>query len=375
MDKMPLRIALVMGKMNRGGVEAIIVNYYRAIDHTKVQFDFFVDSDSSFPQRAELERLGAGIFMVPPYQKLPVYLHTLTALFKKGKYAIVHANLNTMSVFPLFAAWLAGVPVRICHNHSTAAKGEGKKTLLKMLLRPFAKVFATDYFACSEVAGRWLFGDACYAAGKVTVWPNAIDWEQFAYSAENRAEVRQKWNAQQNFVVGHIGRFTYAKNHDFLLRTFAKFHALQPQSVLWLVGEGELLEQTEQKVLQLGIGESVKFLGVCSDTAELYNGMDVFVLPSVYEGFPVVGVEAQANGLPCLFSADVPAAACFTKNSALLPLAAGADAWADKLREIEKEARMPSVCSAEIVRQFSIESRAVQLMQWYLIKAKAKEKK
>ncbi|MEG1549957.1 MAG: glycosyltransferase family 1 protein, partial [Ruthenibacterium sp.] len=104
MDKMPLRIALVMGKMNRGGVEAIIVNYYRAIDHTKVQFDFFVDSDSSFPQRAELERLGAGIFMVPPYQKLPAYLHTLTALFKKGKYAIVHANLNTMSVFPLFAA-------------------------------------------------------------------------------------------------------------------------------------------------------------------------------------------------------------------------------------------------------------------------------
>ncbi|MEG0167043.1 MAG: glycosyltransferase, partial [Ruthenibacterium sp.] len=258
MDKMPLRIALVMGKMNRGGVEAIIVNYYRAIDHTKVQFDFFVDSDSSFPQRAELERLGAGIFMVPPYQKLPAYLHTLTALFKKGKYAIVHANLNTMSVFPLFAAWLAGVPVRICHNHSTAAKGEGKKTLLKMLLRPFAKVFATDYFACSEVAGRWLFGDACYAAGEVTVWPNAIDWEQFAYSAENRAEVRQKWNAQQNCVVGHIGRFTYAKNHDFLLQIFAKFHAVQPHSVLWLVGEGELLEQTEQKVLQLGIGESVK---------------------------------------------------------------------------------------------------------------------
>ena len=140
----PIRVAQVLNRMDSGGVEAVVMNYYRHIDRKQVQFDFYFAKDSVFPQREELEKMGAGIYPIPSYTKVFSYHRVLHHAFKRGNYQIVHAHLSTMSVFPLFAAWRAGIPVRICHNHSTAHWGEGKKTLLKYLLRPFAKVFATD---------------------------------------------------------------------------------------------------------------------------------------------------------------------------------------------------------------------------------------
>ncbi|MGN0983628.1 MAG: glycosyltransferase family 1 protein, partial [Gemmiger sp.] len=300
---LPIRVAQVLNRMDSGGIEAVVLNYYRHIDRSKVQFDFYFAEGSTFPQRAELEALGAGIYPIPPYTEVAAYQRVLQGAFRARRYSIVHAHLSTMSVFPLFAAWRAGIPVRICHNHSTANLGEGKKTLLKYLLRPFNKIFATHWFACGEAAGRWMCGDRAFDAGRVNVMPNAIDTARFAYDDAARAALRRELNIPPDaFVVGHVGRFTFAKNHRFLIDLFAALHKSCPDARLLLVGEGELAQEIRCQVKDLGLENSVVFTGVRRDVHKLYSAMDVFCLPSHYEGMPVVAWEAQANGLPCVLS-------------------------------------------------------------------------
>ena len=293
----------MLNRMDSGGIEAVVLNYYRHIDRDKVQFDFYFAEGSSLPQREELERLGAGLYPIPAYSHLVAYHKALYIAFKQHGYRIVHAHLSTMSLFPLFAAWRAGVPVRICHNHSTAHWGEGVKTLLKYILRPFNKLFATDWFACGEKTGRWMYGDKAFDAGKVTVMPNAIDTAKFAYDAEARVALREDMGIPQDaFVVGHVGRFMYQKNHRFLVNIFAEIYKQKPEARLLLIGEGELKEQIRQQVQALGLQDKVIFTGARQDVNKLYSVMDVFCLPSFYEGMPLVAWEAQASGLPCVFS-------------------------------------------------------------------------
>ena len=193
--------------------------------------------------------------------------------------------------------------MRICHNHTTAHWGEGKKTLLKYILRPFNKLFATDYFACGEKAGRWMYGNRCFNAGRVHVMPNAIDTKKYEFDQDARVRLRNELNIPQNaFVVGHVGRFMYQKNHPFLLQVFKEVLRLRENAFLLLVGEGELQETIRQSTREQGLEDKVIFTGARQDVSKLYSAMDVFCLPSFYEGLPVVALEAQANGLPCVFS-------------------------------------------------------------------------
>ena len=321
----------MLNRMDSGGIEAVVLNYYRHIDRDKVQFDFYFAEGSSLPQREELERLGAGLYPIPAYSHLVAYHKALYIAFKQHGYRIVHAHLSTMSLFPLFAAWRAGVPVRICHNHSTAHWGEGVKTLLKYILRPFNKLFATDWFACGEKTGRWMYGDKAFDAGKVTVMPNAIDTAKFAYDAEARVALREDMGIPQDaFVVGHVGRFTYAKNHSFLSKIFAELLKEKSNSRLLLVGEGELKEQIQQQVQALGLQDKVIFTGARQDVNKLYSVMDVFCLPSFYEGMPLVAWEAQANGLPCVFSDTMTMEAVILPITQFMSTGQSARAWAEK---------------------------------------------
>ena len=182
----PLRIAQVMGKWLGGGVESVVMNYYRNIDRSAVQFDFICDSDSTDIPYDEIESLGGRVFVVPPYQKVFAYRKALVKLFKENGYKIVHSHLNTLSVFPLSAAKKAGIKIRIAHSHSTSNKKEFKRNVLKKILRPWTNLLATEYFCCSEVAGRWQFGDKKYDGGKVFLLRNAIDLEKFRFNEEKR---------------------------------------------------------------------------------------------------------------------------------------------------------------------------------------------
>ena len=364
----PLRIAQVLNRMDSGGIESVVMNYYRHIDRNRIQFDFYFAANSTFPQREELERLGAGVFLVPPYNHPFAYHQTLYHAFKKRKYAIVHAHLSTMSVFALFAAWRAGVPVRICHNHTTAHWGEGKKTLLKYILRPFNKLFATDYFACGEKAGRWMYGNRCFNAGRVHVMPNAIDTKKYEFDQDARVRLRNELNIPQNaFVVGHVGRFMYQKNHPFLLQVFKEVLRLRENAFLLLVGEGELQETIRQSVREQGLEDKVVFTGARQDVSKLYSAMDVFCLPSFYEGLPVVALEAQANGLPCVFSDRMTEEILLTSKAVQLALddperwARTVLAFSQRTEELEN-------------RHYNIEMAQQNLSKYYIQKEKLARK-
>ncbi|MBO5500792.1 MAG: glycosyltransferase family 1 protein [Clostridia bacterium] len=353
----PLRIALVINRMDSGGIEATVMNYYRHLDRSKVQFDFYYCEDSTFPQREELEELGAGLYPIPPYTHVMDYQKVFLRAFRERIYQIVHAHMSTMSVFPLFAAWRAGVPVRICHSHSTAHWGEGVRTLLKFALRPFCKLFATELFACGEHAGRWMYGDHRFDHGKVRVIQNAIDNERFAFNDEDRADLRKEFAiADDAFVIGHVGRFVYPKNHMFLLDIFS--HALKqnPDVRLMLVGEGELEQDVRAKAAELGVMDRVIFTGVRQDVARVYSAMDVFCLPSFYEGMGLVGWEAQVNGLPCLLSENVTHEAVLSEAAMQYPLETP-EKWAEALLQMK---RNPGVKAPDI------RTCALELQQRYL---------
>lgn len=334
--KDPIRIAQVLNRMDSGGIEMVLVNYYRNMNHARIQFDFYYANTSSNPNKKALQEMGAGMYPIPSYTKPLAFHRALYSAFKEKGYQIVHVHLNTMSVFALFAAWRAGVPVRICHNHSTAHWSEGQTTLLKYMLRPFNKLFANRYYACGRVAGRWLYGRRCMRHDQVTIIPNAIDTKRFAYDKTARAQLRKELEIHENsYVIGHVGRFCHQKNHRFLLHVFKDFLLANPDAILLLIGEGKTQKEIRMLADTLGIGQRVIFAGVRGDADKLYSAMDVFCLPSYYEGMPLVAWEAQCNGLPCLFSDQVTREAALRKDVKFLSLERP-EAWLEALMHAKR---------------------------------------
>ena len=328
----PIRIAQIVGKWIGGGVEAVVMNYYRHLDHSKIQFDFICDDDSTNIPYDEIEKLGGKVILIPPYQKVFKYQRELRRVLRDGKYKIVHSHINTLSVFPLYAAKKVGVPVRIAHSHSTTNKKEWKKNLLKQVLRPFSKKYATNYMCCSELAGRWLFGDKAYDEGKVYLLNNAIDLDKFKYDKKIKDKKRKELGIKEDtIVIGHIGRFVAQKNHTFLIDIFNQFHKKEKNSILLLAGQGPLQEEIKNKVRELGLDDSVRFLGQRNDANELYQVFDVFLLPSLYEGLPVVGVEAQASGLLCFLSDDMTKETKVLDSTVFMSLSNTAEEWTDEI--------------------------------------------
>ena len=294
-----IRVAQVMGYMDGGGVEQVVMNYYRHIDRSRVQFDFLVCEGSGMIPRDEIEALGGRVFMVPGYKQFPRYTSEMEQLFREGCWPIVHSHVNALSVFPLRAAKRAGVPVRIAHSHSTAGKGEPVKNAAKAVLRRFSNVYPTHRMACSRYAGEWLFGEGA----DFDVLYNAIDLSRFFFDAEARAEARADLGlVGGQTVIGHVGRFMPQKNHRFLIEAFSLAAKRRPDLVLVLVGSGEAEALAESWAAERGVADRVMFLGQRGDVDRLYQAFDAFALPSLYEGLGLVGVEAQAAGLPCFLS-------------------------------------------------------------------------
>ena len=363
----PIRVASVIGRYIGGGVEAVTINYYRNIDKNKVQLDFICDEDSTNIPYEEIERMGGKVIIIPSYSKPFKYHKALKRVLKEGNYKIIHSNINTLSVFSLFAAKCAGVPVRIAHSHSTTNKKEKKKNLMKQILRPFSKVFATDYMCCSELAGRWLFGNKEYDKGNVYLLNNAIDLDKFKYNESLRKKKRKELGIKDDtLVIGHLGRFVAQKNHTFLIDIFNELHKKNKNSVLLLAGQGPLLEEIKSKVKDLNLEESVKFLGQRNDANELYQAFDVFLLPSLYEGLPVVGVEAQAAGLLCYLSDDMTKETKVLDITKFMSLNDTPEEWADNILNDVKKYKRIDTSKEMTAKNFNIKEEAKRLEKYYL---------
>ncbi len=327
-----IRVAQIMGKLWAGGVEMVVFNYYRAIDKNKVQFDFYYDEDSTVAPPQDLVAMGARFIQIPPYQKLPIYLKTLKKHFKENNYTIVHSHINTLSVFPLYMAWRCKVPVRIAHNHSVPGGESIKRTALKYVLRVTSKMFPTDYFACSEKAGRWLFGDKNFEVGKVTVIKNAIDFERFRPDDEVIKPLKEKYELDGKFVIGHVGRFTFAKNHRFLIDIFKNIVIRKENAVLMLVGDGEMNEQIHSWVKDAEIEDKVVFVGQVTNPELYYRLANVMVLPSVFEGLSLSTIESQIAGVPVVVSTAIPEEAVISNCCVRLDLTS--EEWCDTILSI-----------------------------------------
>lgn len=326
-----IRVAQILGAANAGGVESMIMNLYRNIDRTKVEFDFYVENTCPIINQNEIEQMGGKVIIIPKYTHIFSYLKTLKKLLKKGNYDIVHSNMNALSVFPLWAAKKAGIKIRIAHSHSTSNHKEFGKSIIKNILRPFSKVNATHYFACSKLSAEWLFGKKMVKKNKVTIINNAVDLNRFCYDENKRNSIRNELNINDKFVVGHIGRFMKQKNHKFLIDIFDQINKINSNAILLLIGTGPLLNQIKQYVKQKQLENKVMFVGNTNEPEKYYQAMDTFLLPSLYEGLPVVGIEAQDNGLNCFFSTNITNELKVNENVYFLSLNDKSCNWAQEI--------------------------------------------
>ncbi|KAB7708166.1 glycosyltransferase [Bacillus aerolatus] len=297
----PLKVLHVVVNMNRGGAETLIMNLYRNIDRSKVQFDFLTCKPGAFDE--EIIKMGGKIHRISYVSEVGhfKYIRELNQFFSTHKeYKIVHSHMDKMSGFVLRSAKKAGIPIRISHSHNTQSEGGVAIRTYKWFAGKLIIPNATTFFACSNYAAKWLF-HAKYS--DTHILKNGIEYEKFAFSNEVRKEVREELKlSNKSIVLGHVGRFAHQKNHSFLIDVFEELSKKNEDAVLLLIGDGPLRKEIEAKVQNLKLEEKVTFLGIRSDINRILQAMDIFVFPSLHEGLPVSLIEAQGAGVPCLIS-------------------------------------------------------------------------
>lgn len=313
-----IRVLEVVNDMHRAGLETMLMNYYRNIDRSKIQFDFLTHRPYESDYDEEIKSLGGKIYHAPRLypQNYPAYFKYMKKLFAEHpEYQIVHSHIDAMSYLPLKAAKKANIPIRIAHSHNTSIDKDFKYPLKAYFKHKIPQV-ANYYAACGQAAGDFLF-----PGKKFKFIPNAIDPRKFLFNPKIRKEYRKKLGfTDKIFVIGHVGRLSYQKNHKFLIKVFKQVHDQSSNARLVLVGVGEKEAEIKKQVHKLKLDKFVQFLGNRSDVNNLYQAFDVFVMPSLFEGIPVVGIETQFSGLPIIFSDRVPREVNFSNRCVFLPL-------------------------------------------------------
>lgn len=358
---MGIRILHIVTYMGRGGLETMLMNYYRHIDREKIQFDFLVHRDFQSDYDKEILSLGGKIYhisrLIPWSEK---YKKELRRFFKSHpEYKVVHVHQDCLSSVALECAKECGVPVRIAHSHNSG-QDKNLKYLIKKYYMKKIPVSATDYFACGKMAGDWMFGGQRYHVLK-----NAIDCRKYVYSSEIREKVRKEYGIKDEVIVGHVGRFNPQKNHKFVIDIFSEIVKIKSDTKLLLIGDGDDREEIEERVKRLGLSENVIFAGVRSDVNELLQAMDVFLFPSLYEGLPVTMIEAQASGIPCVISDTVSQECVITKGLVdIKSLSDTSKAWAQQVLKSAK--KMRNDCTEEIRQAgYDVETEVKYLEKYY----------
>lgn len=364
--KEPIRILIINGKMICGGVESFIMNIYRLIDRSKIQFDFLVHYKERFFYDDEIEKLGGKIYRLSLRNdnRFFKYKKDLKNFFKTHEeYKIVWGQMDgLMSVYLKQAKKYGNDVITIGHSHIAGAEKNLKGLIKRFLKKGVGKV--ADYrFACSTEAGKYLYGKKDF-----TLIPNAIETSKFAFNQEKRDEIRKKYGWEDKFVVGHIGRFNKQKNHRFLIEIFEEFVKTNPNGALCLCGDGELKEKIQKLVKQKNLTDKVVFTGSISNVNEYYSAFDCFVMPSLYEGLPVSGIEAQTSGLKCVFADTITKeTTIIQENVEYLSLNCGAKKWASHIaKNLESERKNKAEVVDVVNTDFDINNLVKKLQDLFL---------
>lgn len=365
----PIRVLHVVTIMNRGGLETMLMNYYRHIDRTKVQFDFLVHRAEQGAYDDEIRSMGGRIYRVPPMSIgcLCKYWRELNNFFSSHhEYQIVHSHLDSLSTLALRAARKNAVPVRIAHSHSSGFLDGGIRKMLKQCSKIFLNNSCTHFFACGQAAGAFMFGRRVIEEGSLVILRNAIDINRLRFSSEKRSKIREKLAiAADDFVLGHTGRFTFEKNHKFLIDVFFEVVKNNPKAKLILLGEGSLCGQIKDTVRSCGLDNKVFFCGSVQNVDEYLSAMDVFVFPSLSEGLGMAAIEAQAAGLPVIASSAVPSDIAITENVYFVSLKASPKYWAQTILSYTEIPRSFDENSSA-ARSYEINNNVMFLQNFYL---------
>ena len=348
------RVLCVVASLNTGGAETFLMKVLRSIDRTEYMLDFIVSAPGVYDD--EVRKLGGKIYTIPLRTKHPINAFwQMRSIVKKNNYLFFLKLCDTpMGVTDLLAAKLGGakrISVRSCNASSNTSRN---KEIVNSVLRPLFNVLSDCKIAPSDLAAAYTFGQKAFENGDVNKLKNGVDLDTFKYDKKGREEIRSELLVDDDTVlIGHIGRFNQQKNHKFLVEVFASYRKINTNSKLLLVGTGELLEQTHKQVDLLGLTNSVIFAGVRRDVPQLLSAMDIFLLPSFYEGMPNTVIEAQATSLGCIVADTITREANITKKVTYLPIDVGTDAWIKALAMIEKD-------RSDVSAEFELEGYSIK---------------
>lgn len=363
----PIRVLNLFTIMDRGGAETMVMNYYRKLDKSRVQFDFMVHRPERGAYDDEIESLGGKIYRMPAIRPWTAkqYRKVVRKFYEDHpEYKIIHSHMSELGYYDFLEAEKVGIPVRICHAHNRPY-GIDIKSPVRWYYKTLMIPHISHMFMCGEESGEWLFGKK--NKSRFIQLNNAIDAKNYSYNEVKRAEVRKSLGLTEELVVGHVGRFNPQKNHSFIIDVFNEVHKKEPDSVLLLVGDdsGKVAEDIHKKVDEVNLAGAVRFLGVRTDVADLMQAMDVFLFPSLFEGFGIAALEAQAAGLPAVVSKRIPPECMITDCISSLELDFSAEIWANRLIEAAKNERKNRF--SEIKRDgFDIVENAKFLQDFYI---------
>lgn len=360
----PVRVLHILQRMEAGGTQALLMNIYRKIDRNKVQFDFLVEYPDKQFYDDEIKKLGGKVYYSTVRKDFNIlkFCNLLKEILRKNPdYKIVHVHTYSIGYFCLKAAKEMNVPVRIAHSHNNETVHDAKY-LFKLVLQKIYTIYASDLFACSEEAGKYLFKDKQFQVLK-----NAIDSQNFIADADVRKEIRKELGLEDKFVVGHVGRLHPQKNHDFLIDVFAEIKRKKPDAELILVGTGPLEDKIKNKVAEKDLSDFVHFLGNRKDMNRIYQAMDVFVFPSLFEGLGIVAIEAQAAGVPIVCSEGLPPETDITPIYRKLLLSDGAEKWANIALEMAQNLKAHTNMQQYVIDAgFDMDATAKYMEGFYL---------
>lgn len=366
-ERIMVRGLIEMGKINvlmllpnlraANGVASFAMNYFRNVDKEKIHIDFALYADRPSPYYEEIKQAGSKIYVLPNIKNLKEHFRVCKKILSEGHYNIIHDNTLHISIPMMWCAKNAGIPVRILHSHS-AQMGETKlKAIRNKLFIPILLGLATDYVACSKVAGENLFGKKHF-----TVIPNVINAEKYVFNENKREQIRKSMHVEDKFVIGTVGRLAYQKNPFFAMDVVKELLKKVPNAEYWWIGSGTLDNEVRKYVKQQGLENNIKLLGSRNDVIDLYQAMDVFFLPSLFEGLPVTGVEAQALGLPMVVSDTVTDEMVYTDLVEYVSLEQNKNIWVKKITEVIKKANVRDKYSTNLKQSIFTDKNCAEIL-------------
>lgn len=361
----PIRVLQVFAALDSGGVSNFVMNLYREIDTTKIQFDFALTAGEKTLYDDEVLERGGRIFYCDTSKDVAMNLRRI--LREEGPFQVVHSHVFFYSGLVLAEAKKAKVPIRIAHAHN-AHTGESRSVPriayergMQMLIRSNA----THMLGCSEKACRYVFGDKIMKDPRAAVMPDGIDCDRFAFNPKVREQVRKEYGLEEKYVIGHVGHFNPAKNHEKILSVFAEVCRRRDDAALLLVGDGELEQDVRNRTAELGLTDKVVFAGAHKDVERFYQAMDVFLFPSQYEGFGMAMIEAQASGLACVASDVVPEETSVIGSVEFYSLSVSDAEWAETVISFTEDYRFREKAKETVANLFDAKLTTAKMASIY----------